>query len=201
MKISKALLAKYAENNCTPEEKRLVENWLDTYETLDNVSNGGEFKAFHDDTWDEIARRSGFGDRKVITLAKTLFKYVAAACIVYGAFLGGRVTASPAMEKSNASRTFKEHLYVVGGNGVDGNLPGKRFKLKFDGTLRLFNASQKEQIVVTGDSTFVLVPGKTYYLIGSTDSPKLINNLIESTGHYSKTPKVSEFSILRIDKK
>ncbi|MEM8928823.1 MAG: hypothetical protein AAGC45_11510 [Bacteroidota bacterium] len=197
MKISKELLAKYAKDECNLEEKRFVENWLDESESLDNVNEKGAFKQYHDDTWDKIAQISGFGKQKVIPFSRRFFQYAAAACIILGAFMGGRVTASSGSKKVDFNKEYENHLYLTGGNNLRANLPGSHFKLKFEGTLQLFNASNREQVIVTGDSTFVLKSGISHYLMGSTDKPQLIEEIVG----YPSIPNVSYLSILRIDDK
>lgn len=197
MKISKELLAKYAKNECSPKEKRFVENWLDESDTLNMINEEGEFKKYQADTWDKIAQISGFGKRKVIPLSRRFFQYAAAACIIFGAFIGGRATASSGSERFNLNKGYENHLYLTGGNNLRANLPGKRFQLKFEGTLQLFNASNREQTILTGDNTFTLKSGTSYYLIGTTNEPQLIEEIVG----YPSMPNVSNLSILRIDDK
>ncbi|MEM1260086.1 MAG: hypothetical protein AAGH81_16270 [Bacteroidota bacterium] len=195
MKISKALLAKYAQGKCNPQEQQLVEDWLNQHETLEDKDEVGEFKKFHDETWRKIAHGSGFGKRKAITSARSLIRYAAAACIIFGAFIGGRVSANPGSAVTVDANGYKENLYLTGGPNLRTNLKGDHFRVNFKGTLSLYNASNKEQIITTGDSTFILGPKKVYYLSGSTVDPMLI----EGFGNNYDDPMVSELSILRID--
>ena len=197
MKISKSLLAKYAQGTCNPEEKHFVENWLDAQESLGNVNDEGEFKKFHDETWGEIARILGFGKPRILPSPGLFLKYAAAACIIFGAFIGGRVTASSGSKGSHLNTLYEEHLYLTGGNNLMANLPGERFKLKFEGTLQLFNASDRDQFIVSGGTTLVLKSGVVYYLMGSTDKPQLIEEIVG----YPNVPDASNLSIRRIDDK
>ena len=168
MKISKALLARYAQKKCTEKERLFVENWLNSYETLDNVKEDGQFDKHKEEAWDYIAKTNGFGNSKVTSLSKTIFKYAAVACIIFGAFVSGRVSASSNPDRTIKSIEYEEHLYLTGGSDLQANLYGNRFKVKFRGTLQLYNASQKEQTIISGDSTFVLIPQRIYFLTGST---------------------------------
>ena len=197
MKISKTLLAKYAQNKCTPEEKLFVENWLSAYETFENIDDEGEFKPFQEQTWEQIAEQAQFGNRKVISFSRTIIKYAAAACILFGAFIGGRVSANSSTGKTENVKNYEEHLYVSGGDKLNTHLAGDQFKIKYQGTLQLFNGSLKSQTIFVGDSTFIIKPGVFYHLMGSHQNPKLLSGLEIGV----KDANVSDLSILRIDDK
>ena len=98
-----------------------------------------------------------------------------------------------------ADQTPADHLYITGGNGAQGNLPGKTFKVTFEGTLRLYNNATKKKSIKVGDTTFVLDSQQAYYLMGSSENP----NLSETKNYPSEkiTRLEGDFSILRLENK
>ena len=109
-----------------------------------------------------------------LLLHRPFVRYAAVACIIFIAFFGGRystgtVNASPVPEDPTA-----DHLFIFGYKDAVGNLPGNNFKIKFDGSLRLYNNSVAPKRINVGDTSFMLTPRKSHYLIGNSQNPELI---------------------------
>ncbi|MEN1785848.1 MAG: hypothetical protein AAGF77_12005 [Bacteroidota bacterium] len=203
IKINKLLLSKYYNNSCTHEERKAVEAWLkaDNLDELLYLSKKEKIK-IKEEIWESIRFKNSLKTERVLLSMRKGFRVAAAACILFVAFLGGRVSAHTNITAPVESAEFQEHLYLFGGMGTHGNLPGEHFRLRFDGTLRLYNASQKLQTIQSGDSLFVLEPNQTYYITGGTKSAELIKDL--QVGRTSMTPSnikesAGSFSILRLD--
>lgn len=203
MKISKELLQKYVSGNCTEDERKEIDIWL---------NSGGKFPKTHYEELFEprkeiirqkLHKRLWHNYNTLGRNTKRIIRFSAAACMLFGAFLGGRVSANtnaPAIVESHKNE--KQHLYITGGKGSNGNLPGDNFQVKFDGTLRLYNGSLKPQTVQSGSSSFILEPKQAYFLTGSTENAQLINDLSIGIGDMNTSgdnETLGDFSISILD--
>lgn len=122
MRISKELIEKYHDGDCSREEKEVVENWLFSEESEEELSLPvGEKLQFQTEIWDEIASTlPNQGSYPKIIKLKAAFqyfyKYSAAAVIIFGmlgsAFFYFRY-ASPSSEIiiiNNSSETVNKDL-------------------------------------------------------------------------------------------
>ncbi|MEM8506879.1 MAG: hypothetical protein AAF717_03575 [Bacteroidota bacterium] len=201
MKITNELLKKYAEGRCTDEEKAHIEKWMTSATTADEEVFVKEFEPHKESTWRSILVKVTEKHPETLSIFRTFIKVSAAASILFAAFLGGRVSANIGTSNSIKSKGYQEHLYIFGGNGAKGSLPGNRFTIEFDGTLRLFNSSQKEQTIVVGDSTFLLAPGTNYFLKGGTQEANLYTPSSPFQDIIPDESTTGDFSLYRIDKK
>lgn len=202
MKITSSLLKKYTSGQCTPQEVKLVEDWLSTSEddaVLSPQEIGDSPKVIRDNLYTSLFNA---GDNSAsLPLYSKLSRYAAAACVIFAAFFGGRFSANTANATMAVDPHPKDHLYISGGNGSQGNLSGKVFKVSFDGSLRLYNGSMNPKSIQVGDTAFVLEARHYYYLQGSVNKPSLIKETY-STYDFGDTFKPEGyFSILRLDTK
>ncbi|MEM6895656.1 MAG: hypothetical protein AAF554_18300 [Bacteroidota bacterium] len=200
MKISNELLKRYSVGNCNPQEKRAVEAWIN-YLQDDGLLSEKEFGNSIDSIRTKLFKTLFHqkGETPIIRFYKNSMRFAAAACIIFAAFFGGRVSAKNTSSKTIEDRRFNEHLYFVGNGDLKGNLPGNNFQIEFGGVLQLYNASKKMQSVVVGDSTFRLHPGLYYYLEGSTQNPKLVDSKVYGNKVFLGTPSAKYVSIVRTD--
>ncbi|MEM6814963.1 MAG: hypothetical protein AAF600_11375 [Bacteroidota bacterium] len=208
MKITKELLRRYGLGICTEEEKKAVEKWLDTpeYPSM-RISTAEKPKANSDEIWSQLSKGRpqleepmSLMKARNIVLFKNVTRYAAAACILFTTFFGGRFSANTANASETMDNSPKDHLYIFGGNGALGNLPGESFEVKFDGRLRLFNSSLAQKRIQVNDTLFVLESYQTYYLSGSPENPELLNRKYMSNNTYQEIELVGDFLIRRTDK-
>jgi len=206
IKITKALLSEYYNHSCSDEEKKAVEAWLQADSLDDSLSIPTKEKMeINEEIWESIRIKSNFKTGRALKLFRKSLRVAAAACILIGAFLSGRVSANVRSIVSEKYSTYKERLYITGVKDVQGdlNLPGDNFRITFDGTLRLYNASRKVQTIQSGDSLFTLMPDRVYHLSGATNRAELMGGLqseprdIEESGQNENT---GNFSIIRLDR-
>ncbi|MEM7509496.1 MAG: hypothetical protein AAF388_01105 [Bacteroidota bacterium] len=207
--INKALLQKYFNGDCSSAEKARVEAWLasDEYETTPLPFDATTKADIKSSMWKNITAdmdSEGLAterDAPVVPLHRRVLRYAAAACLLIAVFFGGRISASYFNTKTKTDKSPHDHLYIAGGNGAQGHLPGDYFKVKFDGTLRLYNDGLMPKTIEVGDTTFALLPKQTYYLEGSVERPQLLG-----IGSYTYPDNDFQdlrgyFSILRMDNK
>ncbi|MEM1339254.1 MAG: hypothetical protein AAGF96_15955 [Bacteroidota bacterium] len=200
MKITNELLKKYAEGQCTDEEKAHIEKWMTSATTADEEVFVKEFEPHKESTWRSILVKVTEKHPETLSIFRTVIKVSAAASILFAAFLGGRVSANVNLPTPDSSLKLNEHLYIYSGKRSYGNLPGELFKVQFDGRIRLYNASKKTQKLMVGDSVFTLHPERNYFLTGSTESPELTTGRDKIIGTNGNNPVPSGFAILRIHK-
>lgn len=198
MKITKELLERYAQGKCTEAELSAIEDWLpneaDETDRLSDHALASEKKK----VWARILLHQK-SDTPIIRFYKNTMRFTAAACIVFGAFVGGRLSANSKSNYNTRKIDIEEHLYVYGKNGYEGHLRGTEFKIEFDGTLGLYNASLGDQVISTGDTIFILQPGKRYNLYGQTDAPLFLPQGKNLT--FDERPTAEHFSVLRTNKR
>ncbi|MEM6526142.1 MAG: hypothetical protein AAF693_20265 [Bacteroidota bacterium] len=182
MKITKELLKRHGMGLCTTEEKKAVEEWFDRLEgPMMSTRSFQEIEENKKETWNKLSKMVPELDGHVATdrlksipLYYKVTRYVAAACIIFIAFFGGRystgtVNANPAPKDPTA-----DHIYIFGAKGAVGNLPGNQFMIEFDGAIKLYNNSISPKNIIVGDTSFMITSRKDFYLVGSTENPELI---------------------------
>ena len=206
IEITKALLSEYYNHSCSDEEKKAVEAWLQADSLDDSLSiPANEKMEIKEELRESIRKKGNYKTGRAPKLFRKSLRVAAAACILIGAFLSGRVSANVRSIVSEKYSTYKERLYITGVKDVQGdlNLPGDNFRITFDGTLRLYNASRKVQTIQSGDSLFTLMPDRVYHLSGATNRAELMGGLqseprdIEESGQNENT---GNFSIIRLDR-
>mgnify|MGYP001791973795 CR=1 FL=1 len=205
MKISKELLQKYASGTCTEEEHEFIEKWLNSGGSFSETGYERLFEPRKEIVRQQLHRRLWHNYNTMGRNTKRVIRLSAAACMLFGAFLGGRVSANSKAPVALESPRFEEHLYIKGVKDVQGdlNLPGDYFRVRFDGTLRLYNASKKVQVVQSGDSLFTLEPNRAYYLSGNTKRAELNYTLTPApgdVGKFDQSETALGFSILRLNR-
>ena len=110
MRITVELLEKYLRGLCSPEEKAAVEQWLTSSE--DEVS---ELSAEAISEMKQNVRRSlpPFLDNNkplVVPLYMQVIRYAAAACIIIGVFVAGRLSVSTSYAKPLVDAELKDRL-------------------------------------------------------------------------------------------
>ncbi|MEM6895630.1 MAG: hypothetical protein AAF554_18170 [Bacteroidota bacterium] len=198
--VDKKLIEKYYKGECTLEEENEINDWLKSgefeggLELPNKVKQEMKFRI-----WQKVSNKLDFPVLKVRAAYRKYLQLGIAACVICISFFGGRLSAKNLSATKNETPTLKEHLYVNGGKDMIIDIPGDEFKIKFEGTLQLYNASQESQTINTGDSTLTLMPLTKYYLMGSSNEPKLIHHLSLGPGERSPVPNIKEISILRTD--
>ena len=131
MRITEELLRKHLLGLCTEEEKKAIKEW---FERRENQSTGlkivevsdSERKEIWSTIHETIPELQPFNSStKTIPLVKKLTRYAAAACIIFAAFFGGRFSANTANASEVVNKSPEDHLYIFGGSGTEGNLPGE----------------------------------------------------------------------------
>ena len=205
MKITPELLEKYQLGKCTTEEKTIVEAWLEDTSYIPRDVLKTTISSMSTSVWTKITKtintdNSGSGhNATIIPLHKRLTKYAAAACILLVTFFGGRFSADTASATTTVEKAKRDHLYIYGGDGTNGKLPGNNFKINFDGTVKLYNESLYKKNIQVGDTSFVLGPQQIYYLKGSVEKPTLWSDNHLPVDHYKEIELVGGFLISRLD--
>lgn len=208
--INKALLQRYFNGDCSAAEKARVEAWLasDEYEIAPLPFDATMKADIKSSMWKNITAdidsegSATDTDTPIVPLHRRMLRYAAAVCLLIAVFFGGRISASYFNTKTKTDNSSPhDHLYIAGGNGAQGHLPGDYFRVKFDGTLRLFNDGLMPKTIEVGDTTFALLPQQTYYLQGTVENPQLLG-----IGNYTYPENEFQdlrgyFSILRMDNK
>ena len=201
MKITRELLQKYGCGECTDEEIQFIESWIPGESDITTNFDSTFSDQAEETVWNNLVSQhqldksaSNHHSNSSTRIFKIFARVSVAACFLFASFFGGRLSAKSISKGKVETFAYKEHLYVFGGQNIVTNLPGTRFDIHFKGSLQLFNASKKEQTIVTGDSTFLLPAGAIQYLTGSSAKPKLTMDQeeMESNGRLG----VSDFSIL-----
>ncbi|MEM9830477.1 MAG: hypothetical protein AAF944_07550 [Bacteroidota bacterium] len=193
MNISKELILRYYSGKCSAEERQFVEKWLESSEDEPSKYSDELISQIKEETWGRILSeklnreriRSGVSPelstlddqksttrkgKKVILLYRRFSRYVAVACLAIGIFfaghLSGRQSVSYAAEIKQGKQ-LTDVLYIYGGHGTYGQVDGSKYRLRFEGTLRLHNTAQASKQIVCGEQEFTVEPHRTYFLSGS----------------------------------
>ncbi|MEM1336092.1 MAG: hypothetical protein AAGF96_00010 [Bacteroidota bacterium] len=200
MDIDKKLIEKYFKGECTLEEEKKILDWLESGDFDGGLELPNKVKQqMKTRIWQKVSNKVSFPVLKTTPAHRKYLQVGVAACIICISFFGGRLSAKNLSANTKETSALKEHLYVNGGKDMIIDIPGDEFKIKFEGTLQLYNASREIQTINTGDSTLTLLPSTKYFLIGSSDKPKLIHHLSLGPGEKSPVPNIKEISILRTD--
>ena len=220
MIITKELLRRYHQGLCSEEERRAVERWLNATDDPSsdlNLISEKEFDHRKGLIWSKMSqvapdlevpsrinygknRSNELGQGKTATfLFKQFVRLSAAACIIFAVFFAGRLSVNTGYANPVVDKTPKDHLFIYGGNGAKGNLPGQAFKVLFNGRLRLYNESQMTKRIQVGDQEFVLESYQIYYLSGSIEKPTLLSSKYFPNDHFENITLEGDFSILRLD--
>lgn len=198
--VTKELIEKYHLGLCSPEEKKLVEDWLDSAVHQIDLTPEKDDDKIRQQIWQTLTPIiSGDDQAQVVPLYKKLTKYAAVASIVLAVFFAGRLSVNMGYAHPVVDKTPKDHLFIFGGNGARGNLPGQAFKVQFDGRLKLYNGALTSKCIKVGNQEFVLEPYQTYYLSGSVEKPILLNSKQLPGNDFDLMSLKGDFSILRLD--
>lgn len=206
MKITKELLKRHSMGLCSAEENKAVEEWFAVQddEKIDlKILEDEKFNPEEKIIWSQLSEAvpeiRGYRG-KTITLYRSIARYAAAACILLVTFFGGRFSAGTAKANPTPKDPTADHLFITGGNGGKGSLPGENFRIIFDGPVKLYNKSMAAKRILVGDTSFILKPKANYYLVGDHENPKILNNGYspEWEGPFETKP-TNGFSMLNVD--
>ncbi|MEM6841400.1 MAG: hypothetical protein AAF632_04185 [Bacteroidota bacterium] len=204
MKISRELLKKYAQGACTDEERAAVEAWLASEDTFEDTSYDAIFIPQKDSIRENLLARLGGkwpsstseSERaRVVPLYQRLSRYAAAACVVIGTFFLGYFASPPSAQADTVKKPkhLTDLLYIYGGNGAYTKMNATRYRVKFEGRLKLYNDADQPKQLVCGEQEFTLEPHRAYFLSGSNQNALLTKDQGQP---YSLE---GDFSILELD--
>ena len=192
MKITKELLEKYVRGNCTEAERLAIENWSPNEWDQTDRLEPQELANEKDRVWNNVVTHQNTA-RPIIGIYKNIIRFTAAACIVFGAFLTGRLTASDSSNAEIKGKRLTDLLHVYGVNQSYAKIEGEKYNVLFDGSMKLYNASDKPKSIVVGETEYVIEPFKSYFLSGSHEDPNLTDyQIAENPRRY---PLKGNFSI------
>ncbi|MEM6380573.1 MAG: hypothetical protein AAF705_20480, partial [Bacteroidota bacterium] len=152
--------------------------------------------------WDAISLEVlGSKSGKIVPWYKWGLRYAAAACVIIGTFFLGYFAALPSAQADTVEKPkhLTDLLHVYGGDGTYGMVAGNRFRVKFEGSLRLYNGAQQIKQIVCGEQKFTLEPYETYYITGSTEKATLLGeNQIYDIDH-EEDELTRDFLVQRLD--
>ncbi|MEM6843344.1 MAG: hypothetical protein AAF632_14040 [Bacteroidota bacterium] len=202
MKITPQLLVRYQQNRCTPAEVRAVEQWLLATDDESSSLTEAQLARMQTEIWDAISPEVlGSKSNKIIPLPKRVTRYAAAACVIIGTFFLGYFAALPSAQADTVEKPkhLADLLHVYGGDGTYGTVAGSRFRVKFEGSLRLYNEAKQTKQIVCGEQKFTLEPYETYCLIGSDEKATLLGeNQIYDIDH-EEDELTRDFLVQRLD--
>lgn len=173
MKVTPELLKKYANDQCTPEEKAFLESWIPGNEDILVKMLPEKVAMYRLREWNRLQLQIK-GQGRVIPLYKKITRYATAACIAIVFFGAGYLYKGNTSQIAQKELKEKQGIIVYGENGNSGSILGESFKLNFDGALKLFNNSNSVKTIVVGEMTYVLEPQKTYFITGNISSSSLM---------------------------
>ncbi|MEM6841822.1 MAG: hypothetical protein AAF632_06325 [Bacteroidota bacterium] len=203
MKVTAELIRKYHLGQCSPEEAVAVERWLRSESEEDSVLAEEELDKMADNVWQSVSSRLDTGSAPAVPLYKKLTRYAAAACIIIGVFVAGLLTgftyAEPLADTINNAEHLTDQLHIYGGDGAYGQIGGSRYRIEFEGVIKLENNSRKPKQVVCGEQEFTLQPQRTYFLSGSNQRARITDNSYSPNPPDFQNELAGGFSILRLD--
>ncbi|MEM0940245.1 MAG: hypothetical protein AAF600_14060 [Bacteroidota bacterium] len=197
MNISNDLLNKYAKGLCSEGEKILVEKWMKSGTSPDEGLFADQFDPHKKSVW-SLIKSNILQESDPFSPFKNIVRYAAAACILLLTFFGGRFSVNTANANPIVNKLLENHLYIFGGDGGQGNLPGENFKIVFKGTIKLYNSSLDAKSIQVGDTSFILRPYQDYYLSGSPENPTLLNSILPNDA-YGTVKLEGDFSMTNAD--
>ncbi|MGD1895062.1 MAG: hypothetical protein ACFB15_31270 [Cyclobacteriaceae bacterium] len=207
MRITKELLKRYGRGVCTEEERKAIEKWLDQPEYPElRVSTKERPKADSDEIWSilsegrpQLKKQMSHQKARNLVLFNHVTRYAAAACIIIGAFFIGYFTALPSAQADTVKKgiQFTNVLHVYGGDGTYGVVTENRYRVEFEGRLKLYNEAPHPRQIVCGEQEFTLEPRRTYYLSGSHRQASLAAAESPEPAYDDKQPElVGDFSVV-----
>ncbi|MGD1895052.1 MAG: hypothetical protein ACFB15_31220 [Cyclobacteriaceae bacterium] len=205
MIITKELLRRFHEGLCSEEERTAVEKWLrstDDIPSVIDINYRREYEESKEAIWEKItemgpdlASSSSESKRgKVVSLYQRISRYAAVACLIIGICIG--YFASPPSAQADTVKKPKhltDLLYIYGGNGAYTKMNATRYRVKFEGRLKLYNDADQPKQLVCGEQEFTLEPHRAYFLSGSNQNALLTKDQGQP---YSLE---GDFSILELD--
>ncbi|MEM9830349.1 MAG: hypothetical protein AAF944_06905 [Bacteroidota bacterium] len=200
MKITPQLLVRYQQNRCTPAEARAVEQWLRSADDEPSLLTEAQLARMQTEIWDTISPEVlGSKSGKIIPWYQRSLRYAAAACLFIGTFfLGYFASPNAQADTVKKSKLLTDVLHVYGGDGTYGQVDGDRYRIKFEGKLKLYNSANQPKQIVCGEQEFTLDPHQGYYLSRSNTSPYLMNDKQLMGGYDQQAKLVGGFSVLEL---
>ncbi|WP_103867454.1 hypothetical protein [Aquimarina sp. I32.4] len=181
MGISQELLKRYVANKCTSSEKEQIENWLDTNyneEELEYVfsfhfSRDKVLKNIYKDIDEEYPISNSIQRIFSSSTCRMITKISIAACLALVFYFTGDLFSNSFEKQRNEeiakidSSEQEPTLYVSTINSKSQKVTVDRYGINFEGSIRLFNETQKEQVVTCNGVEIVLQSNKAVYLMSS----------------------------------
>ncbi|WP_108866518.1 hypothetical protein [Aquimarina aquimarini] len=181
MEISQELLKRYVANKCTPSEKEQVKKWLDTNyneEELEYVfsfhfSRDKVLKKIYKDIDEEYPISNSIQKVFSSSTCRMVTKISIAACLALVFYFAEDLFPNSFEKQRNeeiAKNNFPEQestLYVSTINGKSQKVIVDRYGINFEGSIRLFNETKREQVVTCNGVEMVLQSNKAVYLMSS----------------------------------
>ena len=175
MKISNELLRKYIRGECNPNEKKAVENWMESSEVQGNLAEeqlATSIDSIREKLFSEIFAKSSRG--RIIPLYKKVLKYTVAASIVLAVYMAGALLPNP-FKKETVSVKIVEvgypepapALYVSTFEGKAEKIIAKEYNINFEGLIRIYSDSDETQTVICNGKRIELEPRMAYFLLDS----------------------------------
>ncbi|SDL35773.1 FecR family protein [Pedobacter sp. ok626] len=177
MKITKELIERYHQGQCSPEEQDIVEQWLDSDEVEMSFPENADLNAMEDKGWKKISSRYHIPEplepRKVVKLYNYRIILQFAACIMLVLSTFFYVNTKLKNENHNPTLAYKE-VKTLKGQKLSVSLPDGtivwmnaesilRFPVSFKGHLRELEFSGEAYFNVAKDRSkpFVIHTAKT----------------------------------------
>ena len=224
MKISEALFRKYISGTCTDEEKRFIEQWMESEDDVPSTLTNTHISDMKERTWEKIEKTNRYSFKKAdgvfrkrqnlesadleksskgplsLVLYRRFARISVAACFAALFFGAGYLTSNGNVltEKQNPPGVVKNELHVITVAGKTAKLKGERYALSYQGTIGLYGVSEKPIVIECGDKEFLLQPGTRYNLVGSDENPVIFNEQ-ETMVYGGSDPKLNgRFTIREI---
>lgn len=208
MKVNKELIQRYHLKQCTPEEARAVEEWLEFEDAEQSFPEGRDMDALKERGWRKISARHNFLKEEA-TLPVTNFSFrliwQLAACIAL-VFIGINLYRSASFtgfrdkdQKETAALVYKE-IKVPGGQKLQVKLPdGTMVWLNSESTLRfpIHFSAQTRPVSFSGEAYFKVAknPSKPFIITTAETKVQVLGtrfNLRAYTGEKSTSVVVEE---------
>ncbi|MGD1894469.1 MAG: hypothetical protein ACFB15_28225 [Cyclobacteriaceae bacterium] len=211
MRITKKLLKKHGRGLCTEEERKAVEEWFEMDETLETgLAVFSSEEVNKERIWSKVTQELPSlksqkppisKGKRVVPLYKRVIRYAAVACMLIGSFFIGYFSALPSASADTIKKAkqLTDVLHIYGGDSAYGKMDGSRYRVEFNGSLRLYNGAGQPKHIVCGEREFTLKPFQTYYLTGSDQEPILTEESELADSYNAHAELEGGFSALRLD--
>ncbi|MEM9834273.1 MAG: hypothetical protein AAF944_26805 [Bacteroidota bacterium] len=226
MEISPELLRRYLNGECSPEERRQVERYLEAEKNKPSDLPDAQAEKMKVDFWQNISAviqasgdlatggpkgnttgspaaglpAAGPPAAPIISLRNRVTRYAAVACLVIGAFfLGFFASPNAQADTVKQSNQLTDVLHIYGGNGAYGMVAGNRYRVKFAGKLRVRNSANEPKQIVCGEQEFTLEPHRTYFLTGSDQQARITNESSYPDAYNLRKELIGGFTFLKLD--